>query len=96
MTREQKIQLLEAIRSGTTHPDLLDVMGGFDIAMPDADGYVFFDKPKWGYPERMDAQTFARYCQRAKEYNTRRRAANVPFDMAIIGAVIDLHNNFDR
>lgn len=78
MTREQKIKLLEGVRAGNTHPDLLDEMGGFYILMPVADGYVSITGAKWGYPERMDAQTFALYRQRANEYNERRRAANLP------------------
>ena len=84
MTREQKIQLLEGIRAGTAHPDILEPLGGIYIVMPDADGYVSITGAKWGYPERMDAQTFARYNKRVEEYNERRRAANLPSMISLI------------
>jgi hypothetical protein len=78
MTRTEKIQILEGIRAGTAHPDLLDTLGGITIVMPEADGYVSVTGARWGYPERMDAQTFARYKKRVEECDERRRAANLP------------------
>ncbi len=80
MTRAQKIQLLEAVRSGILHTELLESVPDLIIVFEETDGFYRFQNgpPIFGMPESMTADDYARLQEKLNTYCEARQKMGMP------------------
>jgi hypothetical protein len=75
MTREQKIQLLEAVRAGTLPAEYLEPVPDCMMVLQEPDGFYRFENgmPPFGLPENMTAADYGRFKEKLTSYREARR-----------------------